>query len=100
MAMPSAAEIATAAAAYATSSATQSEKKDAFDTEQGQVAALRPAADKLIKDIWDHIEFTYRDEPGPSKRRKCREWGLTYIARPGETPDPEEPAPETPQPQP
>ena len=77
-------------------------------------AALRPTAAKLIKGIWDSIEssqwelarwtagtaarrvfgtgvpgnqFTYRDEPGPSKRRKCREWGITYITRPGEEPD-------------
>jgi hypothetical protein len=97
MAMPSAAEVQTAAAAYAASSALQSEKKDTYDDEQEDVAALRPAADKLIKDIWDNIEFTYRNDPGPGKRRKCREWGLVYITRPGEEPDPVEPAPENPQ---
>jgi hypothetical protein len=98
MAMPSAAEVQTAAAAYTASSLLQSEKKDAYDDEQDDVAALRPAADELITNIWDHIEFTYRKEPGPSKRRRCREWGLVYVTRPGEEPDPEEPAPENPQP--
>lgn len=97
MALPSAAEIATAAGKYAASSALQSEKKDAYDDEQDDVAALRPAVDELITDIWDIIEFSYRKEPGPSKRRRCREWGLVYITRPGEEPDPVEPTPENPQ---
>lgn len=100
MAMPGVAEVQAAAAAYAASSSTQSTAKDAYDDEQQDVAALRPAADKLIKDIWDHIEFTYRDDPGPSKRRKAREWGITYVTRPGETPDPEDPATPTEPPQP
>jgi len=40
-------------------------------------------------------QFTYSDEPGPSKRRRCREWGITYITRPGEEPAPEIPQPPT-----
>ena len=87
MAMPSAAEVAAAAAKYATSSAAQSTAKSAYDAEQEQVAALRPAVDKLIRDLWDYIEFAYREDPGPSKRRKARLWGITYVTRPGETPD-------------
>ena len=89
MAMPSAAEVATAAAAYDASSKVQSTAKDTYDDEQEDVAALRPAIDKLIRDIWDHIEFTYRNEPGPSRRRRAREWGITYVTRPGEIPDEE-----------
>jgi hypothetical protein len=101
MAMPSADEVATAATAYDTSARTQTEKKDAYDDEQGEVAALRPDADKLIRDIWDYVEFAHRAEPGPGKRRKAREWGVTYLTRPGETPDPEDPeTPSTPQPPP
>lgn len=77
----------------------------------------RSAVDELITDVWDSIEssqwalarwtagtaarrasgkgfpgnqFTYRKEPGPSKRRRCREWGLVYVTRPGEEPDPVE----------
>jgi hypothetical protein len=75
----------------------------------------RPAVDALLADVWDSIEssqwalarwttgtaarrvsgkgfpgnqFTYRKEPGPSKRRRCREWGVVYVTRPGEEPDP------------
>lgn len=44
------------------------------------------AADALIKDIWDEVEFALR--------RRAREWGVTYALRPGEpeetaTPEPE-----------
>ncbi len=85
MALPSAAEITTAAAKYAASSALQSEKKDTYDDEQDDVAALRPAVDELITDIWDSIEFTYRKDPGPSKRRRCREWGVVYVTRPAKS---------------
>lgn len=87
MALPSAAEVAAAATAYATSAGEQSTAKGTYDLEQEQVAALRPDADKLIRDLWDHIEFAYREDPGPSKRRKARLWGITYVTRPGETPD-------------
>jgi hypothetical protein len=82
-----------------------------------------PDVDALIAAVWDSIEssqwalarwtadtaarrvsgkgfpgnqFTYRKEPGPSKRRRCREWGLVYITRPGEEPDPVEGASPTP----
>lgn len=101
MAMPSAAEVATAASAYGTSAKTQTTAKDTYDDEQGDVAALRPGIDKLIRDIWDYIEFALREDPAPSRRRKAREWGLTYVTRPGETPDPEDSAASpTPTPQP
>ena len=37
---------------------------------------------KLVTDIWDEVEFFYRNEPDePSKRRKCREWGVVYVSR-------------------
>jgi hypothetical protein len=90
MAMPSAAEVATAASAYEASAKTQTTAKDTYDGEQNDVAALRPGVDKLIRDIWDYIEFALREDPAPSRRRKAREWGLTYVTRPGETPDPED----------
>ncbi len=92
MAMPSAAEVATAAGTYETTARTQTTAKDSYDNEQQEVAALRPAVDKLIRDLWDNIEFTLREDPAPSRRRKAREWGVTYIPRPGETPDPEDAA--------
>ncbi len=45
MAMPSAAEVATAAGAYMTSAKMQTTAKDAYDDEQEDVAALRPGVD-------------------------------------------------------
>lgn len=89
MSNPGISDIQTARAAYILSSASQSHAKDAYDHEQEDVAALRPSIDALILDIWDHIEFTYRKDDGPSLRRKCREWGILYIPRPDETPDPD-----------
>jgi hypothetical protein len=68
----------------------RAKRRNTYDDERQDFAALRAPVDKLIKNIWDHIEFTYREDPGPSKRRKSREWGLTYVTRPGETPDPGE----------
>lgn len=99
MANPSAQDVETALDAFRTSSSSQTTAKDTYDAEQEDVAGLRPRVDKLIRDLWDHIEFTYREDNGPSRRRKCREWGVVYVPRPGEAPDPEEAeTPETPEP--
>lgn len=43
-----------------------------------QVADQRPAADLLIKDLWDTIEYRLRAETPASLRRKAREWGVVY----------------------
>ena len=86
--MPSAAEVSTALTAYEGELAFQTAAKDALDGEQEDVNALRPAADQLIKDIWDEVEFALRQLDPPSLRRRAREWGVTYALRPGE---PEEP---------
>lgn len=97
MALPSAAEVAATLTAYDASSKAQSTAKDTLDREQEDVDALRPTIDALITDLWDTIEFAYRKDSAPSRRRKCREWGIVYITRPGEELDPEEatPAPPT-----
>lgn len=84
MAMPTAADVQAAATLYATSTGARSLAKDAYDKRQEDVAALRPVADPLIREIWDHIEFAHRTDPAPSRRRKCREWGITYVNRRGE----------------
>jgi|SRR3972149_3798440 len=65
----------------------QSNKKDSYDKEQEDVAALREECDDLILDIWDEVEFTFRKDEAPSKRRKCREYGVVYVSRPGEEPE-------------
>jgi hypothetical protein len=62
----------------------QSAKKDNFDKEQKDVDALRSEADELIRDIWDEIEFKFRKDDAAAMRRKAREYGVVYVARPGE----------------
>lgn len=91
MSMPSAAQVAAAFAAYMAAHTAQSTAKETYDEEQEDVQGLRPQVDALVLEAWDQMEFTYRRESGPSRRRKCREWGVVYIPRPGEEPDEEEP---------
>ena len=90
MANPSAANVAAAHTAYLAAQGNQSTKKDAYDHEQEDVAALRDDADDLIADIWDEVEFTFRKETNSSKRRKAREYGVVYIPSRGETPSPDD----------
>jgi len=93
MAMPAASEVATALAAFRNLRTQQSAAKDAYGMEIGQVDLLRPQIVALIGDLWDTIEFNLRKNDGPTLRRFAREWGVVYLTRPGETPDP---APATP----
>ncbi len=93
MAMPSAAEVDAALQHYEAKLAVQTTAKDALADEQSDVNDLRPAADRLIKDIWDEVEFALRQLDPPSLRRRAREWGVFYALRPGE---PEEPTIEPP----
>lgn len=90
MSNPTAADVATAYTAYIAAQSDQSTKKDAYDHEQEDVNALDHDADELIADIWDEVEFTFRKESAPSKRRKAREYGVRYIPSPGEAPSPED----------
>lgn len=64
--------------------------KDTYDTEQEDVAALRPEADDIIADVWDEVLFTYRKDEAPSMRRKAREYGVVYRLSKGEAPNPAE----------
>ncbi|MCW5906907.1 MAG: carboxypeptidase regulatory-like domain-containing protein [Chitinophagales bacterium] len=90
MSNPTAAEVATVHSAYIAAQSTQSTLKDAYDHEQEDVQALETEADDLIADIWDEVEFTFRKDSPPSKRRKAREYGVRYIPNPGEAPSPED----------
>ncbi|MFZ4591741.1 MAG: carboxypeptidase-like regulatory domain-containing protein [Ignavibacteria bacterium] len=66
---------------YKTKHNTQSEKKDAYDTAQQEVAAMFEPVKALVVDMWDEVEFFYRHEPDEaSKRRRCREWGVVYVS--------------------
>ena len=66
----------------------QTSKKDAYDKEQEDVDNLRETAADIILDVWDEVEFTFRKNTASSKRRKAREYGVVYITRPGEEPEP------------
>ena len=69
----------------------RSAKKDAFDKEQEDVEAMRDQVDGLIRDIWDEVEFAFRREEPSSLRRKAREYGVYYVTRRDEEPEPEAP---------
>jgi hypothetical protein len=100
MAMPSADEVATAIATFDEVAGRHTAAKDSYGKEQRDVETNRPAVDTLILDMWDTIEFRLRALDGPSRRRRAREWGLVYLTRPDETPDPDagttQPAPLSP----
>ncbi len=96
MALPAAADVDAALTAYLPLLEAASTAKDAYDLAQRGVQGLRPAADACILDLWDTIEFTYRQSEPSALRRQAREWGVVYAANPGETPDPVPPAPTPP----
>lgn len=89
MANPTIADVQAAYDVFKLSKVDQSGKKDAYDKEQEDVDNLRDDADDIILDVWDEVEFTFRKEAASSKRRKAREYGVVYITRPGEEPEPE-----------
>jgi hypothetical protein len=91
MAMPAIGEVAAARQTLSAARSRQSTVKDTYDKEQSDVETARPPVDTLIADMWDTIEFQLRTLDGPSRRRRAREWGVVYLNRPGETPDPEQP---------
>jgi hypothetical protein len=64
-------------------------KKTKFDLEQEEVANLRAEIDEILKDGWDQVEFYFRKDKPASLRRKARAWGMDYISRPDEEPEPE-----------
>jgi hypothetical protein len=97
MAMPAATAVAAALQSYNAKLTAQTDAKDQLATEQADVIALRAEADKIIRDVWDEIEFALRQLEAPTLRRRAREWGVFYAQRPGE---PEEGPGETPAPAP
>ncbi len=90
MANPSAAQVGAEHTLYVAAQADQSTKKDAYDEEQEEVAALNEDTDDLIADIWDEVAFTFRKDNPASRRRKMREYGVVFEQSPGENPDPAE----------
>jgi len=84
MSNPTAAEVKTKISLLKELRIQQSEKKENYDKEQEDVETMRPTVDELIRDAWDEVQFHFRKSTDPSRRRKCAEWGVVYVSRPGE----------------
>ena len=80
MAMPTILEVSAKYTIFMNSVHAQSTKKDAYDTAQEAVQALRPDADALILRMWNEVETAYDNESIESKRRNAREWGVVYVS--------------------
>jgi len=80
MAMPTIAEVSAKYTTFMHSVHIQSTKKDAYDTAQEAVQALRPEADALVLRIWNEVETAFDNESIESKRRNAREWGVVYVS--------------------
>lgn len=89
---PTAGEVETALNAFQQLRAAQVTALKAYDKELEDVEALRDGADALIRDVWDEVEYRFRKDSPASKRRKARLYGVVYVTRPGEEPDPDTPA--------
>jgi hypothetical protein len=82
MVNPTAAQVDAVYNTYKTKHDLQSETKDDYDDSQQAVAAMFEPGKTMVTDLWDQVEFFYRNQPDePSKRRKCREWGVVYVSR-------------------
>ena len=49
------------------------------------VSLMRPQMDDIILEVWNSIENYFSDMPGELKLKVCREYGLIYYYRKGET---------------
>ena len=49
------------------------------------VSLMRPQIDEVILDVWNSIENYFDDLSGEKKLKMCREYGLIYYYRKGET---------------
>ncbi|HHJ09802.1 MAG TPA: hypothetical protein ENK25_02795 [Bacteroidetes bacterium] len=50
-----------------------------------EILNIRKEADRLIANLWDHVENSFRNLPGPMKRQKAAEYGVIYVFRTNET---------------
>ncbi len=49
-----------------------------------KIAELRPEADRIITDIWDEVEDSYKDLPDDLRREKAKKYGVVYVFRKNE----------------
>ena len=101
MALPDISEVTTNRDAFVTARDNQSPHKDALVLAQAAVEALMSGdlgVTRLIEDLYDETEHTYRHLEDAPKRTICHEWGILYDGD-AELPEEEEPDP-TPPPSP
>ena len=100
MALPDIAELTANRDAFATARNIQSPLKDTLVLAQAAVEALMEGPEgilRLIEDLYDETEHTYRHLEDAPKRTICHEWGILYDGDP-ELPDEEPPDPGAPPP--
>ena len=56
----------------------------ARERDQKKVKQDRITANKLIAEIWDEVEESFRDLPGEHKRKRASEYGIHYVYRSNE----------------
>lgn len=99
MARPSAADVSAVLADAKQKRAATESAKLATDTEQGELAALYPAAQRLAVSILNHIDFHLSeraDLDAPGRRRIARAWGVVYVNDDGTLDQELEPTPPAP----
>lgn len=85
---PSAAEVQGELTTFETLRDSQGTASTAALSEARDVENIRPRIGLAIHESWDAIEYKYRRLDAPARRAIAREWGVIYLSRPGETPEP------------
>ncbi len=80
MANPTAAEVSTALTAFVNANNDQEVKTAAWKASLLVRTNLRTEADAVILKVWDESETFYNELPAPTKRDKCRPWGVVYVS--------------------
>lgn len=84
---PSAAEVQAELTVFETLRAAQGTTASAAISEALDVENIRPRVGLAVLNSWDDIENKYRRLDAPARRAIGREWGIIYVARPGEAPE-------------
>ena len=80
MSNPTSAEVSDALKDYTISNNTQANNIAAYKNALEKLDGLRPTAMAVILKVWDESEAFYNHLPPPTKRAKCRTWGVRYVS--------------------